>query len=89
MVQGSAADLIKVAMVRVDSRCRAELPRWRRPRMVNMLHDELVYEVPAESVPRVRRIVRECMERPVSDFSVALVMQIKKGPIWGAMKKVK
>jgi len=58
-IQGSAADIIKMAMIELDSRFIAELPRAR---MLLQVHDELVFEVPADEVESARSLVREVME---------------------------
>ena len=59
-IQGSAADLIKYAMILVDGRLRREEPRAR---LVMQVHDELVVECPREAKDRVSVILKEEMER--------------------------
>ena len=59
-IQGSAADLIKYAMILVDDRLRREEPRAH---LVMQVHDELVVECPKECKDRVATILREEMER--------------------------
>ena len=58
-VQGSAADIIKIAMIRIHDELRA---RASRARMLLQVHDELVFEVPEDSVDETRTLVRELME---------------------------
>jgi DNA polymerase-1 len=58
-IQGTAADLIKMAMLAVEERLRKER---LAARMILQVHDELVLDVPASEVEAVRSLVRECME---------------------------
>jgi len=77
-VQGSAADIIKVAMVRIFAR----LARERlAAKMVLQVHDELVFEVPAEEVVTVRELVRAEMEGAAA-LSVPLAVEIGVGKNW-------
>lgn len=77
-IQGTAADLIKLAMLRVqadlDERDLAAL-------LLLQVHDELVLEVPADEVPEVTELVREGMEG-VYDLAVPLVVDIHTGADW-------
>ncbi len=71
-IQGSQADMIKIAMVRIDKRLRQE--RFRA-RMLLQVHDELVFEVPEEEIDRVRGIVRtEMVEALPLDVPVEVEM---------------
>ncbi|WP_437646730.1 DNA polymerase I [Sorangium sp. So ce362] len=74
-IQGTAADLLKLAMVRVP---RPVVPGAR---MVLTVHDELAFEVPAESVDEAKARVREAMES-VFPLDVPLVVDIGHGPTW-------
>jgi DNA polymerase-1 len=77
-IQGSAADLIKVAMIRID----AALSRERsRAAMLLTVHDELVFEVPPEEVGAVSRQVAEIMEG-VWDLKVPLKVNVAIGANW-------
>ena len=77
-IQGTAADLMKLAMLRVD----ADLARARTgARMLLQVHDELLLEVPRDHVDETRGIVRDAMER-VSDLAVPLVVDQKVGASW-------
>ncbi|HJT79397.1 MAG TPA: DNA polymerase I, partial [Gemmataceae bacterium] len=60
-IQGSAADLIKLAMLNIHRRLRQE---GRRARMLLQIHDELVFEVPPEELGAVTALVREEMTTP-------------------------
>ncbi len=77
-IQGSAADLIKVAMVRVDEALRRE---GLRAKMVLQIHDELVFDVPVEEVGRVTEVVRREMTTAI-DFGVPLEVGIGSGANW-------
>lgn len=77
-IQGSAADLIKIAMVKVDKAIKAEALRTK---MVLQIHDELVFDVPREEVERVREIVRREMTTAY-DFGVPLDVGIGVGDNW-------
>ena len=77
-IQGSAADLIKVAMVRVDRAIKAER---LRAKMVLQIHDELVFDVPLDEVERLKEIVRREMTGAL-DFGVPLEVGIGVGRNW-------
>lgn len=78
VIQGSAADLIKRAMINVHKR----LGREGRPgRMLLQIHDELVFEVPAEEVDSLIEIVRSEMEHAM-DLKVPLVVDVSVGDNW-------
>ncbi len=77
-VQGSAADLIKLAMVRVRRQLRAA---GLHTRMVLQVHDELVFDVPRSEVDRVKPIVEEAMSKAL-DLGVPLAVDIGVGDNW-------
>ena len=77
-IQGSAADLIKVAMVRVDRAMKAER---LRAKMVLQIHDELVFDVPLDEVERLKENVRREMTGAL-DFGVPLEVGIGVGRNW-------
>jgi DNA polymerase I len=77
-LQGSAADLIKLAMVRIH---RALRERRLASRMLLQVHDELVFEVPTGEVDAMRELVRREMERVV-ELRVPLVVDVGVGPNW-------
>jgi DNA polymerase-1 len=77
-LQGTAADLIKMAMIRID----AELGRRKlRSRMTLQVHDELVFEVPNEEIDAMRELVSEQMEG-VHSLRVPLKVEMGVGPNW-------
>lgn len=77
-IQGSAADLIKVAMVKVDRALKAEN---LRAKMVLQIHDELVFDVPLDEVEKVKEIVTREMTTAL-DFGVPLDVGIGVGGNW-------
>jgi DNA polymerase-1 len=77
-IQGSAADLIKIAMIRIDRRLRGEHPEAS---MLLQVHDELVFEVPERELEPVEGLVRHEMEH-AAELSVPLVVDIGVGHDW-------
>jgi DNA polymerase I len=77
-LQGTAADLIKLAMIRIDS---AIAERELKSRMTLQVHDELVFEVPEEELDILRSLVREEMEN-VHQLAVPLLVEMGAGKNW-------
>ena len=77
-VQGTAADIIKIAMVRVHRRLKEE---GCRARLILQVHDELLIECPPEEESKVCRMLKECMENAVT-LSVPLTVEVKCGDSW-------
>ena len=77
-IQGSAADLIKTAMVKVD---RALKQGNMRAKMVLQIHDELVFDCPKEELARLKELVRHEMETAL-DFGVPLDVSVGEGRNW-------
>ena len=77
-IQGSAADLIKIAMIRIRDRLNAE--RFSA-RMLLQVHDELVFEVPTDELAAVTALVKHEMEHAAS-LSVPLVVDVGSGHNW-------
>jgi DNA polymerase-1 len=81
-VQGSAADLIKLAMLEVRQALRAEK---FQARMLLQVHDELVFECPPEEIDRLAATVRRAMIDPVVarlQLRVPLAVDVSRGPNW-------
>lgn len=78
-IQGSAADLCKLAMLAID---RELSSRGSRARMLLQVHDELVFECPPDEVADVTAIIREAMTHP-HPLDVPLEVEIGVGPTWG------
>ena len=81
-IQGTAADIIKLAMVRVCCRLKKE---QLRSRLLLQVHDELVLETSADEVKKVKQLVKQEMEAAVS-LSVKLVVDVKDGVNWALAK---
>jgi DNA polymerase-1 len=77
-LQGTAADLIKVAMIRIDAALRESN---LKSRMTLQVHDELVFEVPENEVEVMQPLVREHMEK-AHKLSVPLQVDMGVGPNW-------
>ncbi len=77
-IQGTAADIIKLAMIKVDRRLRAE---HLEARLVLQVHDELIVECPEGEADRVKALLQEEMEG-VAALSVPLVADAKAGRTW-------
>jgi DNA polymerase-1 len=81
-LQGTAADLIKLAMIRIDDEIRK---RSLKSRMTLQVHDELVFEVPENEVDAMKSLAREHMEKAYS-LDVPLLVEVGVGPNWRDMK---
>jgi DNA polymerase-1 len=77
-LQGTAADLIKIAMIRIDAALRE---RGLKSRMTLQVHDELVFEVPEDEVDTMRTLVRDQMEN-VHPLTVPLLVEVGVGKNW-------
>jgi len=77
-LQGTAADLIKIAMIRIDAALREQ---GLKSRMTLQVHDELVFEVPEHEVDSMRTLVRDQMEQ-VHQLSVPLLVEVGAGKNW-------
>jgi DNA polymerase-1 len=77
-IQGSAADLIKIAMIRIHRRLRES---GMETLMLLQVHDELVFESPQDEIDAARRLVGEEMEN-AAELSVPLVVDLGVGKNW-------
>ena len=77
-IQGSAADIIKMAMIRVSEKLKEA---GCRSRLILQVHDELLLDVPEDEKNDVFRLVKDCMEN-VIQLSVPLVADVKIGRTW-------
>ena len=77
-IQGTSADIIKLAMISVDRRLREE---GLKSRMVLQIHDELLFDAVAEEVEAVERLVKEEMENVIK-LSVPLTVECNHGSNW-------
>ena len=77
-LQGTAADLIKMAMISIDERLKKEK---LAARMILQVHDELLFELPVKEKSKLEKLVKEEMEN-VHKLSVPLVVEMGTGPNW-------
>lgn len=77
-IQGTAADIMKLAMISVHRRLREE---GLRARMVLQVHDELVFDAPRDEIDQLAALVRECMEGAFT-MAVPLEVEVKVGEDW-------
>ena len=77
-IQGSAADIIKLAMIRIHQRFEAE---GLKSRMILQVHDELNFNVYRDELDRVKEIVLDCMENVIS-LRVPLIADYGEGQNW-------
>ncbi len=77
-IQGAAADIMKLAMIKVYTTLKAELPEAR---LVMQVHDELIVEVKDTDVPRCKEILRREMENAVA-LSIPLTVDVTSGKNW-------
>ncbi len=77
-IQGAAADVIKIAMIRVSTRLEREK---LQAKLILQVHDELIVECPEEEAEQVKRLLTEEMERAV-ELSVPMVADAHEGKTW-------
>jgi len=77
-IQGSAADIIKLAMLNIDKKFKTEN---LKSKMIMQVHDELVFDVPIEEKDLVKQIIKQEMENAVN-LSVPLLIEINEGKNW-------
>jgi DNA polymerase I len=80
-IQGTAADIQKIAMIRVDERVRTA---GLRARLLLSVHDELLFETPRDEVDALAAVVRETMEGALP-LTVPLIVDVKVGDDWESM----
>ncbi len=81
-IQGTAADIIKDAMIAVDAELRE---RNLRSRMILQVHDELIFECPSDEAPQIRELTTRIMPRSLV-MKVPLKVSLKQGRNWGEME---
>ena len=100
-IQGSAADLVKTAMINIDKDLVKKFPSCAQPlrmpsrlylqsgaHFVLQLHDELYYEVVSEDLQIVAQIIKENMEQALEERSVPFPVTVKIGPSWGELAEM-
>ena len=83
-VQGTASDIIKIAMNQLDGELLARREASKQARMVLQVHDELIFELPREELEETRALARELM--PSMELVVPLDLDEKSGASWGDME---
>ncbi|MBI2856265.1 MAG: DNA polymerase I [Chloroflexi bacterium] len=81
-IQGTAADILKLAMIRLQERIDT---LKLRSMMIVQVHDELIFEVPVEEMEQMKALVLEIMPSAMK-LDVPLVVELKTGPTWGDME---
>ncbi len=75
-IQGSSADIIKVAMIRID-----KLLKSYKAKLLLQVHDELVFEIPLEELEELQNKIKQIMENSVK-LTIPLLVEIKSGINW-------
>ena len=78
-IQGSAADIIKSAMIKINNEIEK---RKLKSKMLLQVHDELVFDMHNSEQEELKELVRDSMENVVDDFSVPLVVEMGQGSDW-------
>ena len=78
-IQGTAADMIKVAMIRID---KALTEGNFETKMIMQVHDELVFDTPKDEVDAIKPIIEELMREAIPDLSVPIVVETDMGDNW-------
>ena len=81
-IQGTAADIIKLAMIRTFAALKAECPEAQ---LILQIHDELILRVPAEQEEKAKNILRESMENAAC-LDVKLDVDLNVGHSWYELK---
>jgi len=81
-IQGSAADIIKLAMIKIH---REIVEHNLKAKMILQVHDELIFDTPVEEVEQLKILVKQCMENALV-LNVPLEVDIKIGPNWYDVK---
>jgi DNA polymerase-1 len=83
-IQGTAADIMKIAMIRIPS---ALVEAGLSARMLLQVHDEVVLECPSEEIDETAALIRDIMENAYT-LSVPLLTESRSGPNWGKMENL-
>ena len=81
-IQGTAADIIKIAMINIDSEISK---RGLKSKMLLQVHDELIFEIPENELEEMKALVRENMEGAI-DLKVPLKVDMGIGVNWYDLK---
>ncbi len=83
-IQGTAADIIKLAMLKIDDEINK---RGLKSKMLLQVHDELIFDVPADELATMQVLVKDVMENAFK-LAVPLLVDVKAGPNWYDMQKI-
>jgi DNA polymerase-1 len=83
-IQGSAADIIKLTMLRIEEKLQVY---GDRAKMILQVHDDLIFDVEKEILPELAAMVRKEMEGAMK-LKVPLTVDVKAGPNWAEMERV-
>jgi len=78
-IQGSAADIVKIAMIRVTEALEEHALKTR---LLLQVHDELIFEAPEEEADAASKLIRDTMEKAV-DLGVPLRVNLERAKSWG------
>ena len=81
-IQGTAADIIKIAMINIQNRLN---DLSMKSMMILQVHDELIFEVPNNELSQMESIVHELMSSSIN-LEVPLSVEIKRGGNWGNLR---
>jgi len=81
-IQGTAADIIKLAMIRIQDRIDQLM---MRSKMIIQVHDELIFEVPRQELKEMESIVKMLMPSAMQ-LEVPLEVEVKRGVNWSDME---
>lgn len=84
-IQGSCADLVKIAMIRISAGLRNEN---LKAKLTIQIHDELIFDVPENELEQVKVLTKKHMEEAI-ELIVPIKVKLKFGKNWGQMEKVK
>ena len=92
LVQGSASDLVKSSMVKIDKTISKKFKTksgttYMPAKLVLQMHDELIYEVNEKYLKEIQYIVKDCMENCM-ELPVKMKVKIKIGKTWGTLTNV-
>lgn len=78
-IQGTAADMIKIAMIRIHQKLKEQkLKSW----LVLQVHDELMFDVPHDEVEQMKKLVSEEMVNAIPDLKVPILVEVGTGNTW-------
>ena len=77
-IQGTAADIIKIAMIKVYERLKSEFPESK---LIMQVHDELIIEAPEKDKETVAQLLKETMEK-ASEMAVPFTVDVQYGKTW-------